>query len=90
VPNAFISHFQHTNNAFKVISCTTALLGFLKKLIPWRDTNPGLLVPETEAMSTAPRRQGLLSKYSTSIILFATKLQNTELLKNLRMPTFSF
>jgi hypothetical protein len=31
---------------------------FLTNLIPWRDSNPGLLVPEADAMSTAPRRQG--------------------------------
>jgi hypothetical protein len=31
---------------------------FPKNLIPWRDLNPGLLVPEADAMSTAPRRQG--------------------------------
>jgi hypothetical protein len=24
--------------------------------MPWRDSNPGLLVPEADAMSTAPRR----------------------------------
>jgi hypothetical protein len=58
VANAFISHFQHTNNAHQVILYTTALLYFPKNLIPWRDSNPGLLVPEADAMSTAPRRQG--------------------------------
>jgi hypothetical protein len=30
----------------------------LKTLYPGRDSNPGLLVPEADAMSTAPRRQG--------------------------------
>jgi hypothetical protein len=29
-----------------------------KNLLPWRDLNPGLLVPEADAMSTVPRRQG--------------------------------
>jgi hypothetical protein len=29
--------------------------------IPWLDSNPGLLVPEADAMSTAPRSQGQLS-----------------------------
>jgi hypothetical protein len=58
VANAFISPFQHTNNAYKVILHKTALLCFPKKRIPWRDSNPGLLVPEADAMSTAPRRQG--------------------------------
>jgi hypothetical protein len=36
----------------------TALLCFPKNLTPWRDSNPGLLVPEADAMSTGPRRQG--------------------------------
>jgi hypothetical protein len=26
--------------------------------MPWRDLNLGLLVPEADAMSTVPRRQG--------------------------------
>jgi hypothetical protein len=33
---------------------TTALLCFPEKLIPWWDSNPGLLVPEADAMSTPP------------------------------------
>jgi hypothetical protein len=37
---------------------TTALLCSPTNLTPWRDSNPGLFVPETDAMSTAPRRQG--------------------------------
>jgi hypothetical protein len=37
---------------------TTALLFFPKNLIPWLDSNPGLLVPEADAMSTAPSSQG--------------------------------
>jgi hypothetical protein len=37
---------------------TTALLCFPINLIPWRDSNLGLLVPEADAMSTAPCRQG--------------------------------
>jgi hypothetical protein len=41
-----------------VILYTTTLLCFPKNLIPWRDSNPGLLVPEADAMSTAPRHQG--------------------------------
>jgi hypothetical protein len=51
-------YFQHTNNVYQVIFYTTALLCFPKNLIPWRDSNPGLLVPEADAMSIAPRRQG--------------------------------
>jgi hypothetical protein len=31
---------------------------FPKNLIPWRDSNLGLLVPEVDAMSTTPRLQG--------------------------------
>jgi hypothetical protein len=37
---------------------TTALRCFPKNLIPWRGLNPGLLVPEVDAMSIAPCRQG--------------------------------
>jgi hypothetical protein len=51
--------FQHTNNAYYVSHCTrnsTAM--FHKNLIPRRDSNPGLLVPDTNAMSTAPHCQG--------------------------------
>jgi hypothetical protein len=54
----FILCVQYTNNAYQGISYTTALLCFPKNLIPWRDSNPGLLDPEADAMSTAPRRQG--------------------------------
>jgi hypothetical protein len=32
---------------------------FPKNLIPWRDSSPGLLVPEADAMSTAPQRHGM-------------------------------
>jgi hypothetical protein len=39
-----------------LINNSTAM--FPKNLTPWRDLNPGLLVPEADAMSTAPRRQG--------------------------------
>jgi hypothetical protein len=49
--------FQHTNNAYLIILYTTALLCLPKNLIPWRDSNPGLLVPEADAMSTASRRR---------------------------------
>jgi hypothetical protein len=40
-----LSHFIHNSTA----------MFFLKNLIPLRDSNPGLLVPEADAMSTAPR-----------------------------------
>jgi hypothetical protein len=39
-------HFIHNSTAIP------------KSLLPWRDSNQGLLVPEVDAMSTAPRRQG--------------------------------
>jgi hypothetical protein len=42
---------------------TTALLCFPKNLIPWRDTNPGLLFPEADAMSNASRRQAAVSVF---------------------------
>jgi hypothetical protein len=32
---------------------------FPKNLIRWLDLNPGILVPEADAMSTSPRRLGL-------------------------------
>jgi hypothetical protein len=40
------------------INTSTAMyLYFPKNLTLWWDSNPGLLVPEADAMSTAPRRQ---------------------------------
>jgi hypothetical protein len=58
VANAFISPFQHT----------TALLCFPKNLIPLRDSNPGLLVPEVDVMSTAPRYQGnIFTSYANKL-----------------------
>jgi hypothetical protein len=39
-----LSYFIHNSTAL-----------FPKNLIPWRDSNPGLLVPEVDAMSTGPR-----------------------------------
>jgi hypothetical protein len=56
VANAFFSPFNTQAMNIKVILYTTALLRFPKNLIPWWDSNPGLLVLETDAMSTAPRR----------------------------------
>jgi hypothetical protein len=41
--------------------------------IPWRDSNPGLLVPEADAMSTAPRRLGVFRIYMhITMLLFVT------------------
>jgi hypothetical protein len=34
------------------------MLCFPKNFIPWRDSNQNPLVPEADAISTAPRRQG--------------------------------
>jgi hypothetical protein len=47
VADAFIFLFQQIDNAYYALLC------FPKNLIPWRDSNPGLLVPEA-------RRQDLL------------------------------
>jgi hypothetical protein len=44
-----LSHFIHKS---------TAMYVSLKNLKPWWDSNPGLLIPEADAMSTVPRRQG--------------------------------
>jgi hypothetical protein len=56
VANAFISPFNtqtmHTKSFCTQQHCNV----FPKNLIPWQDSNPGLLVPEADAMSTAPRR----------------------------------
>jgi hypothetical protein len=73
--NSFISLFSIHKQWILSHLYTTALLCFPKNLIPWRDSNPGLLVPEADAMSTAPRRQGrsvhLLNK--TETFLFTKK-----------------
>jgi hypothetical protein len=80
VANAFISPFN-TQNAYKVILNTTALLCFPKNLIPWRDSNPGLLIPEAYSMATAPRRQGFSSScdkvIATSVFLQKNPKANT-------------
>jgi hypothetical protein len=42
--NAFISRFQHTNmHIIKLITRNRHCYVFFKNLIPWRDSNPGLL-----------------------------------------------
>jgi hypothetical protein len=48
VANAFISPFN---------TPTMHIKSFYTQQ-HWRDPNPGLLIPEADAMSTAPRRQG--------------------------------
>jgi hypothetical protein len=53
-----------------------ALLCFPENLIPWWDSNPGLLVPEADMMSNAPRHQGhgfsFMYVYASDIILKIT------------------
>jgi hypothetical protein len=56
--SAFISPFNtqimHSKSFYTQQHCHVSL----KTLhAPWRDSNPGLLVPEADAMSIAPRRQ---------------------------------
>jgi hypothetical protein len=50
VANAFISPFNTQTMPIKHNSSDM----FHKNLIPWRDSNPGLLVLEADTMSTAP------------------------------------
>jgi hypothetical protein len=52
--NAFSSPFQHKNNY-------TAMFFQKTSHIPWWDSNPGLLVPEADAMSTAPEQVSVTS-----------------------------
>jgi hypothetical protein len=63
--NAFISPFNTQTKYFVcVILYTTALLCFPKNFMPWRDSNPGLLVPEAGVISTAPCRQDKRMRFS--------------------------
>jgi hypothetical protein len=63
-----LSHFIHNSTA-RYVSLKTL---FPQNLIPWRDSNPGLLVPEADAMSTAPRRQGVKSGQILILSLWTT------------------
>jgi hypothetical protein len=54
VANAFISHFNTQTMHIKSFYTQQHCYISLKTL--W-DSNPGLLVPEADAMSTAPRRR---------------------------------
>jgi hypothetical protein len=56
--NAFISPFNAQTMHIKSFYTKQHCYVSLKNFLPWRDSNPGLLVPEVDAMSTAPRRQG--------------------------------
>jgi hypothetical protein len=59
VANAFISPFNTQTTHFKSFLTQHHCYVSLNTLpIPWRDSNPGLLAPEADVMSTAPRRQG--------------------------------
>jgi hypothetical protein len=59
---------------FSFFTTVKALLCVPKNLIPWRDSNQGLLVPEADAMSTAPRRQGFESRVARWFV-FKPKIQ---------------
>jgi hypothetical protein len=66
VANALISPFNTQTMLIESFykQQTTALLCFPKNIIPWRDSNPGLFIPEVDAMSTALRRQGFSPIFS--------------------------
>jgi hypothetical protein len=63
VQNAFISPFQHTNNAY-LVDCwyTTAWLLLPKKPYTLAGFEPGSSVLVADAVSTMPRRLGILTK----------------------------
>jgi hypothetical protein len=67
--NAFISPFNTQTMHIKSFYTQQHCYVSLKNLIPLRDSNPGLLVPEADAMSTAPRRQGFLLNHSLLVHL---------------------
>jgi hypothetical protein len=80
VANTLISPFDRQTRYIKSFLYTTALLCFPKNLIPWRDYNPGLLVPEADAMSTAPRvTRRVLKKIAQNVSqpIFLSKLIQT-------------
>jgi hypothetical protein len=55
--NAFISPFNTQTMHIKLFYTQKHAYVYLKT---WRDSNPGLLVPAADAMSTALRRQGMV------------------------------
>jgi hypothetical protein len=57
VANAFISPFS--TQTMHIESFDTQHHCYFSVKKTWRDLNPGLLVPEADAMSTAPLRQGI-------------------------------
>jgi hypothetical protein len=54
----FITPFNTQTKHIKSFYTQKHCYVFPKNLIPWRDSNPGLLAPEADAMPTAARRQG--------------------------------
>jgi hypothetical protein len=59
VDNAFISPCKAQTMHTYVLShfiCTQQHCCFPKNLMPWRDSNPGLLIHEADAMSTVMAR----------------------------------
>jgi hypothetical protein len=56
--NAFISKYYTQTTHIKSFYSQQHCCVSLQNLTPWRDSNPGLLVPVADAMFTAPRRQG--------------------------------
>jgi hypothetical protein len=57
--NACINLFQHTNNAYNSIGHNYGTAMSFLKLYTLAGFEPGSFVPEANAMSTAPRRQGI-------------------------------
>jgi hypothetical protein len=51
----FNSQTMHIKSFYTQQHCYVSL----KNLLPWQDSNPGLLVLEVDAISTAPHRQGM-------------------------------
>jgi hypothetical protein len=54
VANGFISPLNTQTRHIKSFYTQQHCYVSLKNLIPWRDSNPGLLVPQADAMSIAP------------------------------------
>jgi hypothetical protein len=56
VDNAFISPFNTQTMHIKSFYTQQHCYVFPKNLLPWRDSNPGLLVPEGDVHCTMPLR----------------------------------
>jgi hypothetical protein len=61
--NVFISSFNTQTMHIKSFYTQKNCYVFPKNLIPWRDSNPGLLAPEADAMSTLPHGQGMFQLF---------------------------